>query len=297
MAGYVAVEMREAETETSAAASKPEAEAEVDRTAEDIASEEWGCRDVVGMVIMSIALTGWNLAVAFISFWVARCELQSLYVFPFLCTHGGAEIQCVQQLTREFITAAEKLVQAPELSQNLDSMTATWRSRGLSWVLLLWCALYGLVVTLILLAGAWLPALLEFRWSRAVISVLLTPLWGYVGWMWLSALRTIRRTMARVTITSTFDRLTIEENGLLFKRDTELLIFGLTVRARGTHLRLRSGEQVVSVYCAPGPQRKKLIATIRQSVDQANADPPSPPELLQAPDEEQAALLDGGQEV
>lgn len=239
----------------------------------------WVAMELFSLAFFSFWLTGWSVGVGIISFMVAK---GSPLMVLFLLTHGGAEVFVSRMIARKFVDAAERMVRAPVLSQDLDSVTATWRSRGLSWVLLLWCTLLGLVVMLMLLIGTWLPAFRAFSPWHAIAGVLLTAAWGYVGWNWLTALRDIRHTMARVTLTSTFDRLTVAQRGLLFEQDAELPIAGLEVSADETRLHLRSGEQTVSVCCAPGPQRQKLLDTLQESIDQAAASPFTQPEMPQA---------------
>ena len=195
--------------------------------------------ELFSLAFFSFWLAGWSIGVGVISYMVAQGDP---FMLVFLLSHGGAEVFVSRMVMRKFVAAAENLVRAPELSHDLDSMSATWQSRGLSWVVLLWCALLGLMVLLALLTGTWLPALNSPSVLHIISGVLLTAIWGYIGWQWLSALRTIRRTMARVTLTSTFDRLTIHQRDLFVEREVELPIAGLTVSADETSLHLDAGE-------------------------------------------------------
>ena len=121
-------------------------------------------------------------------------------------------------IMQEFVAAAKSMFKAPELSQDLDSMSATWRSKPLVWMMLSWCFLLGLGVLVILLVGTWRGA----EDFITIIPLLLTGMWGYVVWCWIQALRSITRSIEQLSLRASADRVTIERQGLFLRREIEL---------------------------------------------------------------------------
>ena len=229
---------------------------------------------------MTIWITFWSLAVGFISGGVAR---GNSFLILFLITHGGAEIFVARMIMKEFTKAAQGLYQAPELSQDLDSMSATWRSKPHVLGLLIWCFLLGFVVLAILLIGTWLPVLDVADGSASpYIPILLTCFWGYVAWTWSQALRSILLMLEKIRLISSFDHLTIKRQGLFLRRDIDLPISGLEVTADETAIVLRSGDEDLTLNCPPSPERARLLENLSQSIQRAENDPVSQPELPKA---------------
>ena len=95
-----------------------------------------------------------------------------------------SQISYVRQL---FVDQAKAMFEAPALSQDLDSMSAAWKSMPHVWGLLLWCSMLGLVVFAILLFGTWAPVR-GAETASTFIPMLLTGVWSYPVLKWVQAL-------------------------------------------------------------------------------------------------------------
>ena len=182
---------------------------------------------------------------------------------------------------QQFIAVAKTMFEVPALSQDLNSMTATWRSKPHLPGLLLWCFSIGLVVIAILLLGTWMPVVGQEA-ASVIFPTLSTGMWSYMGWKWLQALKPILLMNERFSLDSTFERIIIKRQRLLLQQEIELPTAGLKVHADETTLTLRAGDEEVAMYCPPGPERERLIENLTQSIQRAELDPVSQPEIPEA---------------
>lgn len=224
---------------------------------------------------LTIWIIGWSVGTAALAAGVRDEGLLFFLLF------GSAQLYVWRLFMQHFVDAAKTMFEVPELTQDLESMSAAWRSKPHVWGLLLWCFLLGLVVLGILLFGTWMPVM-SAEGGSAVIPTLLTGTWGYVVWKWLQALGELLRMNEAISLGSTFERLTIKRKGLFLQRDTELLTAGLELTVDDTTIHLRSGGEDVTMHCPPSPEREHLIDNLNQSIHRADRDPVTQPEVPQA---------------
>ena len=227
---------------------------------------------------LTIWIIGWSVGTgALAAGFSTRADAGVLFFLVF----GIAQLYVWRLDMQHFVDAAKTKFEVPELSQNMDAMSATWRSKPHIWGLLLWCFLVGVVVLGILLFGTWFPVL-GAEGGSAVIPTLLTGTWGYVVWKWLQALRTMLLMNESFSLDSSFERLTIKRKGLLLQRDIELPISGLELTVDETTIHLRSGDEDVAMHCPPSPERERLLDNLDQSIQRAEHDPVTQPEVPEA---------------
>ena len=232
------------------------------------------------LVFLSFWIVFWSVGVGALSGGAGR---GGAIFFLFLLTHGASELFVFRLIMKNFIDAAKGMFRTPEVSQDLDSMSANWRSRPRMWGLLLWCFLLGVVVLAILLIGTWMPVMGIVDGSASpYLPLLLTCFWGYVAWTWSKALQTILMMIEKIKLSSTFDRLIIKRKGLFLQRDIELPISGLEVTADESSIFLTSGNEDIALSCPPGPEREQLLANLSQCIERAEHDPVSQPEVPKA---------------
>lgn len=200
---------------------------------------------------------------------------------------------------RHSVEVARSRFRPPVLKVGLDSMSATWKHKPHIWGILLWCFLLGLMVLTMLLIGTWLPARWEVEgsWIVAVsqfimpdariepsgmlVPLLLTGLWSTIVWSWGLAMRDIVRSAGRFSLVSTLSRLTIQHQGLLRRRNIELQLDGLRVTSDDTTIRLHTEDDAFLLSCPAGLARDQLLENLQQSIERAEQDPFSQPELPQ----------------
>lgn len=224
---------------------------------------------------MTIWLIGWSIGTGALA-----AAIKDGGAFFFLL-FGATQLFVWQHSMQLFVDQAKAMFEAPALSQDLDSMSAAWKSMPHVWGLLLWCSMLGLVVFAILLFGTWAPVR-GAETASTFIPMLLTGVWSYPVLKWVQALGRILTMNQRYSVESTLDRLTIKHNGLFLQRDIELPISGLELNVDDTTIHLRSGEEGVAMICPPSPERERLTDNIKQSIHRAALDPFSQPEVPQA---------------
>ncbi|MEL6346998.1 MAG: hypothetical protein AAFV53_28045 [Myxococcota bacterium] len=231
------------------------------------------------LAFMTVWLSGWSLGVGVISGMLTTTP----FMIIFLLTHGGAELGVGWMVTNKFIKAANQSMKAPsDVQADLDSVTTRWGPSWKSPLLLVWCALLGLVVMGLLLSGTWAPVIAGATTVNVIVAILLTALWGVLGVRWGAALNEIRKTNQTWSIDATFDRLTIEQRGWLQATRHQLSMEQLTVLEEAHHLRLMDDEHDVTIPCPPGMERNALVEQLALAARRAQADPFDQPEVPQA---------------
>ena len=151
-------------------------------------------------ILLSFWLMFWSLGVAVISWMAVK---GNAFIWLFVFTHGVAEIGVGWMLTRAFVRAMERTIGGPTVTLDVAGLTARWRSQRRSVLILLWCAIQGLIVGAILAAGTWIPILLAGEPTRGLLlSSLLSVAWAGLGVLWLRALWEMVRMMGTVELTA-----------------------------------------------------------------------------------------------
>ena len=224
---------------------------------------------------MTIWTIGWSIGTAALASTVDGAGFFMFMIF------SAIQLVAWWAFMKIYVDVAKTMFEVPDLKQDLNSMSATWGSKSHLWWLLLWCFSVGAVVLAVLLFGTWMPAL-GAETIRMVIPTISTGLWSYMGWKWLQAIWQMLSMKETFSLESTFEHLSIKSKKLLFQRDIELPIFGMTLTADDTAIHIRAGDEDVTMLCPPSPERERLIDNLNQSIQRAVSDPVTQPEVPQA---------------